>query len=118
MPGVEKKKTGRGPGNAAGRMACNICKHHPLEADGSCGKCGADPETAWTPPVGYAPPLTEKELRTKRGVGMDFTDEEVWNLRRKFRASPLNMHAFLKQEKIGKHRGASALRGTGRYEGV
>ena len=104
---------------AAGPMACNICSHHPLEADGSCGKCGADPETAWTPPVNWAAPISDDELRLLRNTTPRFTDEEVWTMRRKFRSSGMtSMSAFLKKEGISYDAGMNALRGRKGYKDV
>ena len=108
----------KGHSSMAGEMACNICRHRPLDEDGSCGKCGADPETAWTPPLGYEAPITKDEVNDRVNRQRNtLSQEEIWELRRKFRLSRLTITAFAKEQKMARDRCANALRGRRNYEG-
>lgn len=97
---------------------CNMCAG-TLDRDGVCGDCGAEGLDAWTPPPGYEKPVTDQEIRARQSrvarASYRIPDEQVYELRRKFRASELTMHKFLKEQKVSKEHGAAALRGTNQY---
>ena len=110
------------PGAISTAAACWKCgsKHTPRER---CPYCGAGDLAAWTPPSpDWEAPLTKtelKELRKGRRYRRVIPDEEVWAMRRRFRAAGLSMAAFCRREELANRAHiADTLLGRERYEGV
>ena len=62
----------------------------------------------------YEPPVAKKSWDTSRR----FTDEEVWQMRRHVRAGIVTMADLARVHNVSKPCIASAVQGTGTYEGV
>ena len=106
------------------RPACARCQGQ-LRRDGACYQCGASATEAWQAPEGYQPPVTDEEVKQRSPARKGrLTDEQVWELRRRWRNSDLPLYRFAKEvaeEKslpTGKDGLIAALRGWKAYRGV
>lgn len=110
--------------------ACARCGQL-IRAGEGCRSCGADAMQAWGKPAGYEPPITKEESAQRQRYNhlprKAFTDEQVWELRRQWRASSLTVGRWTedwhklpknKQRRIGVKQLTDALMGRGRYEGA
>lgn len=106
------------------QVTCHKCGGN-LVVGTNCPYCGASAEQAWTPPEGYQPPISDEEVkqRSPRHKGR-LSEEQVWELRRRWRNSDLPLYSFAgqvaadKSLPVGKDGIIAALRGWKAYKGV